>query len=224
MTSWLGSNCIPVISDVHGCISGLNAVLADINALGCHTPPIFLGDLFWTGDRKRDPRQVLEKVMSMDAVAFIKGNTDDLLMSAGLQEWDTKTKSDGLEKSCMMSFRRSLSETEILFIDAFIDQYTFNVSGQSVIAAHAAPGSYHDGLNADLPRHEWLKRFGNCSSYLVSGHLHRNFIHTIAGLTHICVGAVGRAGSENDGIAEYAILSESAGGGLCVFFQRVAFQ
>jgi predicted phosphodiesterase len=224
MPSWLGTRCIPVISDVHGNMSGLKAVLADLDALGCHAPPIFLGDLFWTGERNRQPREVLETLMSMQAVAYLRGNTEELLMSRNFRDWEPRNETDRQEKAIMLAFRNSLSKSEASFIEAFVDRHEFCLSGQSVIAAHASPASCYKGLNADLPQQDWRDRFGDGSAYLLTGHLHRHFIHTLGDLTHICVGAVGRADHEDDGIAEYALLTESAGGGLCVFFQRVKFQ
>ncbi len=224
MTSWLGKKCLPVISDVHGNIAGLRAVLAELEALDCSQPPLFLGDLFWTGDENRHPRQVLETVMELDAVAFVKGNTEDLLLSAGLPDWQPQNCNDSLEKTKMLAFRESLSKTEARFIETFVDKYEFRLSDMPVMAVHASSKSAHKGMNADLPRDDWIDRFGGQSTYLLSGHLHRNFMHTVDSMTHVCVGAVGRTKVESDTIADYALLSETACGGLSVFFQRVAFE
>jgi len=63
---------IAIISDIHGNLTALNAVLQDIEKQGIENF-FFLGDLVMNGP---NPREVMEIIEDLGPEVWIKGNTD----------------------------------------------------------------------------------------------------------------------------------------------------
>jgi predicted phosphodiesterase len=63
---------VAILSDIHGNVAALDAVLADLAKQGRFDQIIVAGDLVWAGPR---PREVVDRVTALDA-AVIQGNTD----------------------------------------------------------------------------------------------------------------------------------------------------
>ena len=64
---------IALLSDIHGNSTALEAVLADIDSLGGADEIWVLGDLVALGP---DPAGVLERLLDLPGVRFVRGNTD----------------------------------------------------------------------------------------------------------------------------------------------------
>ena len=69
---------IALFSDVHGNSYALDAVLADIAEMGGVDAYWVLGDLAKMGS---DPAGVLERLDSLENAVFVRGNTDDHLVT-----------------------------------------------------------------------------------------------------------------------------------------------
>lgn len=222
MVSWLSANCVPVISDVHGHMAGLERVLADIRAHGVARPPVFLGDLFWTGEPGRDPRGVLDYLMAQPDLFAVRGNTDDYLFSGWLEAWHPADAANRREKAVMEAFKKGLSPAERRLIGSWPLAKAFDLGGHAVVAAHASPADVEAGLPVDCRRDQWRARTGSLSArVLVTGHLHRGFTRQVDGVLHVGVGAVGRSPGDYDGVCDYALLDVGPCGPVAVH-QRVA--
>lgn len=68
---------IAVISDVHGNVTALQAVLADARAAGC-TAYWFLGDLFFPGPGAHDLLTILD---ALPITTYVRGNWEDILFA-----------------------------------------------------------------------------------------------------------------------------------------------
>ncbi|SCW96180.1 MULTISPECIES: metallophosphoesterase [unclassified Pseudomonas] len=210
---WLSENAIPLLSDVHGNVDGLLQALERIKCNGIQCPPLFLGDLFWTGMEERDPRAVLELVMSLPATGFIKGNTEDYLFSGWLDAWEPADEENLREKATMLAFRSSLSNSEIAFIQGMPRTLLFEYGRSSCFVTHASPSDIEKGLTLTCTAEEWGQRMAQVSAdVVITGHLHRPFSHRVNDVLHVCVGAIGRHGADYDGIIDYALLNETPSG------------
>lgn len=63
---------VAILSDIHGNILALEAILADMNGAGPFDQVVVAGDLVWAGPR---PREVVDRVIGLGAIV-IQGNTD----------------------------------------------------------------------------------------------------------------------------------------------------
>ena len=63
---------VALLSDIHGNLIALNAVLADLASRGPFDEVVVAGDLVWAGPW---PAEVVDRVCSMESVV-IQGNTD----------------------------------------------------------------------------------------------------------------------------------------------------
>ena len=68
-----------VLSDIHGNLEALEAVLADVRACGAQGPMVFLGDMVGYG---ADPEAVVRRVRSLEALAVL-GNHEAGVIDAG---------------------------------------------------------------------------------------------------------------------------------------------
>ena len=63
---------VALLSDIHGNLTALEAVLADMESQGPFDQVVVAGDLVWAGPR---PAEVVDAVQALNA-AVIQGNTD----------------------------------------------------------------------------------------------------------------------------------------------------
>lgn len=114
---------IAVISDIHGNLTALEAVLKDIRQRGI-TRIVCLGDLVGKGPRNRE---VLDRCMET-CDAIVKGN------------WDDFVSRENYEKSVVW-YRDQLGSERLHRLKLLPGQLTFFLSGQLVRLFHAHPAS-----------------------------------------------------------------------------------
>lgn len=219
--SWLNPNCIPVISDVHGHVEGLQRVLDTLRLWGVHQPPLILGDMFWTGAEDRDPRAVLDWVTSARWRAFVRGNTEQYLTSGWLEAWEPADDRNRAEKAAMLRFKVSFSASELRFLERLPLLHDFTFGSARVRICHASPTDADRGLTLTSAATDWHDSYGSDAvDLLLTGHLHRAFTHIVGGRLHVCVGAVGRLPSDADGASDFALLNPTPAG-LAILHARI---
>jgi predicted phosphodiesterase len=221
---------LAVISDIHGNLVALDAVLSDL-ATRSIEPTLCLGDVAATGPQ---PREVIARLRELGC-PVVMGNTDDWLLHPAVK---TNTEDDDMD-------RRRLQEIELWGAEqltaedrAYLASFQPTVSmelegGMRLLAYHGSPRSFDeqilptlssDGLDAALDGRE--------ADLYIGGHTHMQMFCRHRRSLVINPGSVGLAidsGPPFDGPicnpawAEYAIINAGGPDELTVELRRAPF-
>ena len=215
---------IAAISDIHGNITALEAVLDDVLRSSGVDEYWFLGDLVAIGP---SPVQVLETISALENVRCVRGNTDRYVagIRANWAPWP--------------AFRPPLSKIQHITPRPALDRETFAWTkdklsragwldwlanlpmeirqtlpdGTRALCLHASPGRDDGpGLRYGLSDDEMRALLGECKADLViGGHTHRPMDREVDGLRLINIGSVSNP-PDGDYRASYVIIDAGAGG------------
>ena len=201
---------IAVITDVHGNLGALRAVLADLN----RSEPdevIFGGDVALFGSHGRECWQ---HVLDMNW-RTVQGNTDRYLA-------DPESKLQALRSTSPLAaeqLERNLAWGRAQIGDALIARMAsmptivrIGSPAGKLVVVHGAPGNDEVGLNPDTTDSHLSQTIGTVdSAALVCGHTHRAFVRHVARMLIVNCGSVGRSYDGHPGQATYALLDDDAG-------------
>jgi len=187
-----------VISDVHGNLAALEAVLRER-----HDLLICLGDIVGYGP---EPAACIERIRSAGAVA-IRGNHD-------------ATFADGLEPGCRPAFLRlaqaaervtrpELSDADVGYLAALPSIHRMEIDGARTLLVHATPSDpLHRYLGPDVEA--WRQEVATVEEDLVLvGHTHLQF-NIKAGVPRIVnPGSVGQP-KDGEPTAAYAVIDRGS--------------
>jgi len=200
---------VAVLSDIHGNLVALEAVLADLAAQGGADALAIAGDLCLDGPR---PREVLARVRGLGC-AVVQGNTDrDLALApeqtapleyAGLLAWTrARIGEEGLAYLGALPFSHRITAPDgrsvLLIVHA-------NPKDQDRHLPPLAPENQIAPLLADLPTEVKTVAFG---------HLHIPYVRDVGRLRLIDVASVGLP-KDGDRRAGYGLLTWVGDGWLC---------
>ena len=211
---------VALVSDTHGHLLALDAVLADIAAQGVDLT-VCLGDISFSGPR---PRECVQRVRALNC-PVVMGNCDqasvdyhDLGVTPEHEEGYTRLGAWVREIDLWSS--EALSADEVAWLAGL--PLTARVElgpGATLLLAHAAPSSYTLGLRPEMTDDELRARLGGVEREtgligLACGHTHFPMVRDLGGFTIINPGSVGlpmakdAAGATYNPAeyAEYAIL------------------
>jgi predicted phosphodiesterase len=202
---------IAIVSDVHGNLAALEAVLADLEAVA---PDVVVhgGDLVLNGPR---PAECIDAIRERGWPG-VMGNTDEVLVDEGPTAW---SKVPAPMVSAMRSSaawaRERLGEERLAWLAALGGEWRH---GADVALVHAVPGNLWPVVRPDAPDDELLSVYGPLGSRIaVYCHIHVPYVRDVGDLT---VANTGAAGSPFDGDprASYLLITE----GSCAT-RRVAY-
>lgn len=193
---------IAILSDIHGNLTALNAVLADLRVMA---PDLVLhgGDLADTG---ANPVEVIDRIRDLGWPG-VAGNTDEMLFrpesltlfasqSPGLQDMFAK-----IEEQARCT-REALGEERLGWLRELPAQLVQN----DIALVHASPDSLWRAPGADAPDDELRKIYGPLrKQVVVYGHIHRPYIRVLDDLTVVNAGSVGMP-YDGDPRPSYALL------------------
>ena len=192
---------IAIISDIHGNLPALEAVLKDIKQKGINHI-ICLGDMIGKGPHSKE---VLEQCL-VSCETIVKGNWEDFISDSQTNETDF-----------IKFYRNQLGEDNLLRIRHLRAVTGFWMSGKYIRLFHANPHSVYDRVYATSPLEKRLSLFdvpklpSTESSFLVSdivgyGDIHGGYLqHLDEGRILFNVGSVGNA-CDSIPMAAYVIL------------------
>jgi Predicted phosphoesterase len=168
---------IAIISDIHGNMPALNAVISDISSKNIKR--IFcLGDIAGKGP---STKSVLEKIREICEVV-IKGNWEYLIIekpACDIFKWH----------------RDKLSEEQLDYIKNLPMYHEFNMSGRLVRLCHAAPFSVFHRVHSFAETREKLELFGGVAGkdcdVLGYGDIHGAYVQNMGYKTIFNCGSVG---------------------------------
>lgn len=210
---------VALLSDIHGNLVALEAVLAELN-LEQPNQVLSLGDVAATGPQ---PREVIEQLRSLK-IRSVLGNTDEWLLAPKVSEsLDDKTRRL-TEIDFWCAGRLSPSDQE--YLRKF--QQTIKLEPgpkTSLLAFHGSPNSNREAIKATMTKEELGSLFeGTEATILAGGHTHEQILRRFQDRFFVNPGSVGLPYVRDGGFhhppwAEYAIV-RSEQGSLGIEFRR----
>jgi predicted phosphodiesterase len=219
------SQRIAVISDIHGNLPALQAVLAEVDRLGPFDTLVGGGDYVSGGAY---PAESLALVRQRGLVG-VRGNTDEWVVEAATEgaiparDYPPEAAHGPEELPADQWVANHLDQSSVEFL-AQLPLFWKHVgpSGQTLIFFHATPWSPHDTLEFDADD-DLTTRVVEAAGgdVLLHGHIHHAYLREFDGVTLGCVGAVGSP-LDGDERPCFAIV-EDDGSGWTVRHVRVSY-
>ena len=177
-----------VVSDVHGNLRALQAVVADIERRGVDAV-VHGGDLTLMGS---SPAEVVDMIREL-GWAGVLGNADELL-------WRSEAKAEQLARAPKLAawldvlFDRYAPHTRELLGGERLDwlkRLPRSLRIDSVTVVHAAPGDLWRAPMPDADDETLVSVYGDLRPSAVYGHIHRPYVRHVDGLTVANSGSVG---------------------------------
>ncbi len=213
---------VALISDLHGNLVALRAVLDDIRASNVDRL-ICLGDVATLGPA---PREVLETLAELGCPCIL-GNHDEFLLDAELIRSYTEAPP---VVAAVDACRSELGAGEIAFVETFSRTLDVDLDGATLGLFHGSPRSNMEDLLATTPAEALDDALGGeRPAVMAGGHTHLQMLRQHRGVLLVNPGSLGMPfESYAQGgpprilpHAEYAIV-ESSGGNVGVTLTRVA--
>jgi putative phosphoesterase len=189
---------LAVLSDIHGNLMALEAVLADVEAQGAPDVTWVLGDLAafcpW-------PVETLARLRALPNVAFLQGNTDRYLVTGRRPAFPVRSADDWATVPARLAERDAnfgwtverLSFADYQFLRDLPTRLEIDVPGYGRVAAvHANVQDDETALLPDAPDDRMEAFFSGLDAQLVLyGHTHRPVDRTVEDIRVINDGSVG---------------------------------
>jgi putative phosphoesterase len=215
---------IALISDIHGNLPALEAVLADVESQSIDQI-ICLGDVAIFGPQ---PRETLARLQGLGCPVAM-GNTDAWALNP--QSHAMRDEETAFYNAIEGWGAAQLTEADRAFIRTFQPTILLPLPGdQTLLCYHGSPRSFHDVILATTPGDALASILvGRRATVLAGGHTHTPMVRRYQDLLIVNPGSVGLPyetmadGQErNPPWAEYAVLNASPGR-LAIELRRVQF-
>lgn len=216
---------IAVISDTHGNLLALDAVLADLDSNGPLDEIIMAGDFAFGGPF---PAECIERVREQGMRA-VRGNTDEFIVEvatdgsrpAQIVESGQRHGPQQIEIDRWAGER--LTGDQIDYLAALPLQITIPApEGGSLAIVHATPWSTHPPVGAGAPEADARQMLDEGGGQALGyGHIHVQYQRRVDGRLLVAVGSVGLP-FDGDRRAAYAVFT-STESGWDVEFRRVSY-
>jgi len=195
---------VAVVSDIHGNLAALEAVIADLEDA---SPDLVVqaGDLAASGSQ---PAEVIDRIRDLDWPGVV-GNTDEMLWSPdGLNDLRDRVPAlRALVESLFTVARLTAGTIGTSRLD-WLRALPYRWSGEGVTVVHASPDSLWRSPSLQSPDEDLAGVFGGLGTdTVVFGHIHRPFVRTVAGLTVANAGSVSLS-YDGDPRASYALVED----------------
>lgn len=187
---------IAFVSDVHGNLPALEAVLEELDRLGPLDRIVGGGDYVAGGAY---PQECLTRVRS-EIWDHVRGNADEWIVDTATggripaRGAGSEVRPDeSLRETLQWCVERLDGESIDFLADLPIDWSIDGPSGQKLVFVHATPTSTHPGFPPDEPEKVLLPMFAETGAdVLLHGHIHFAYLREIDDRRIGCVGSVGR--------------------------------
>lgn len=216
---------LALISDIHGNLIALEAVLAEITQQNIDHI-LCLGDVAAFGPQ---PLQVLARLRTLGC-PVVMGNTDAALLNPQLLQPAAEPTSR--DQDIQRWNAQQLTEASKIYISSF--QATINyplAHGKTLLAYHGSPRSFRERLWPTTSEEDLEQAFAGCEADIMAGgHTHMQMFRRYKNILILNVGSVGIAMDRvspiaevrNPAWAEYAVLTVE-GNALNVELRRTPF-
>ena len=220
---------LAIISDIHGNLSALEAVLQDFEAVQPDRV-VCLGDVANFGPQ---PRETLLRLRELE-FPTVMGNTDASLLQPRTVENVEYLNDDtpfflAVEGWCA----GQLTEDDRNYVRTFQPTIILNIDGISLLLFHGSPRSYNDIIKVTTPDEELDGFFEQTAPVMAGGHTHTQLLRRYKDGFVINPGSVGLPylyhphprggrGAVNPHWAEYALV-ETVHSQPSITFRRVPY-
>jgi putative phosphoesterase len=174
---------IAIVSDVHGNLTALDAVIADLDSAG---PDLVIhgGDLALGGAQ---PAEVVDRIRELGWPGVL-GNTDQVL-------WSFEGIPDGMPESVRTAIQTMGAATSAMLGEdrtAWLKTLPMEWKGNDIGLVHAIPGNVWPVIPADAEDAKLESTYGQLDTALaVYCHIHRPFVRRLSDFTVANSGSVG---------------------------------
>jgi putative phosphoesterase len=213
---------LALISDVHGNLLALDAVLDELNEAGVDQI-VCLGDVA----AGPEPRETIERLREIDCPVVL-GNWDTWLLE-GVPELPLQ---DGPKLRDQGEWSAAqLSDAEQGFLEGLPPQLELDLGGHAVLCVHGSPRSAVEDIHATTSDSELAQMFnGTRPAVLAAGHTHVQLVRRHGSTLIVNPGSVGlpfHSWPPNGAVrmspwAEYAILTTNDGC-ICTELRRARY-
>lgn len=215
---------IAVISDIHGNMEALEAVLEDINKEGCEK--VFcLGDISMAGS---EPSRTLNKIKELsenENFTLIQGNTDEMLSGFSQDVFNTLMDLNEVMANAYVADCEELSDSDRNFLASLDKNKEIEIFGVKILLVHGSPRRNNENIFPDLPITEVEEMIkGTSANLILCGHTHIPCgYQTNMNQTVVNVGSIGRPFSEEPKSC-YLIIDLSADSKFFVSHKFVSYE
>jgi len=217
-----------VLSDVHGNLLALEAILTDLQAQGVPDVTWVLGDLAVFGPR---PVETLARLRALPDVAFLQGNTDRYLVTGRRPVLFVRTPDDWARMPTQLAQRDAnfhwtverLPWADYEFLRDLPTRLEMDVPGYGrLVAVHAVPGNDETSLYPTTSDDQVRPHLAGLDArLLLCGHTHRPMDRVVDSVRLVNDGSVGLP-LDGDPRPAYALL-DFEGDQCTVTIRRVAY-
>ena len=190
---------IAILSDIHGNMLALNAVLDDISAEKCDKT-FFLGDYVLAGPEPLPTLDYCMHLATYNNTEMIQGNTDKMLVECNDELVETlKQNGAPIMANALRDDSSKLNENQKEFLKNLPAQKEIEIEGVKLLLVHGSPRRNNEDILPDTDLkllHEMID--GVSADVILCGHTHIPCgFQTKTKKTVINVGSVGRPFTEN---------------------------
>lgn len=188
---------IAIISDIHGNIQALEAVMQNIKQEKCEK--IFcLGDLAMAGP---EPSKTIDKIKELQKTTdfiLIQGNTDEMIANCDNQILHMLKENNPIMANALQSDIQEISEEQKLFLRNLPKQKETEIEGIKILLVHGSPRKNNENIYPDLKIEEVEEMISQTDADIIfCGHTHMPCgYQTNTKQTVVNVGSIGRPFSE----------------------------
>jgi len=196
---------IAVISDIHGNMEALKAVLADIETQKADTIAI-CGDLALAGPEPVETIDFIVELAKEKELTIIQGNTDEMLVKATGKPDDPYTPPNEIMAEALKYDLSILRDDQKAFLESLPAQKLMQFGEVSVLLTHGSPRKNNENIFPEMKVEEVKEMIKNTNADIIfCGHTHIPAGYQVEKQTVVNVGSVGRPFTEEPE-ACYAIL------------------
>lgn len=199
---------IAVLSDIHGNVQALEAVMNDVVSQGCEH--VFcLGDLALAGPQ---PKDVVDYVMNQNTWTVIQGNTDKMIAQYGPEVMEFLEAQYPVMANALADDVLNLDDSHRAYLAELPPMLSFDVEGCTVLLVHGSPRANNEDILPGMPLEQIEEIIeGTEEKLILCGHTHVPCgYQTNTNQTVVNVGSVGRPMTQAPR-ACYAIVDFSQG-------------
>lgn len=209
---------IAVISDIHGNMEALKAVMDDITEQGCEKIYV-LGDYAMAGP---EPKKVVDWFFNRQfdqKMKLIRGNTDEMIMNYSPNLYETVKEKAPIMAEALRNDVNLFNPILINFLKSLPLQLEIEEDGVKFLLVHGSPRKNNEDILPDTPMAEVEKMLENVTADVVlCGHTHLPCgFQTSTKQTVVNVGSIGRPFTDDP---KSCYLKITVNDGKCLFEHR----
>ena len=213
---------IAVLSDIHGNLNALEAVLDDINDQNIDR--IFIcGDLAMAGPEPVETMDKITELTKTKNIVIIQGNTDEMIIKSTGSPDDKFTPPNEIMAAALKYAQKVLRADQKEFLYELPVQVKEKVGNLEILFVHGSPRKNSEDISPDMDLEKVREMLGDATENIIfCGHTHMPVIYHTGKRTVVNVGSVGRPFTEQPE-ACYAILDYPDGKEFEVNYRLVPY-